>query len=134
RAIEGVAAEAVAPDPQRRALPDGLRPRPDLRLRARPARRREDPRVLREGPQLPHRVRALRRRLPLAVPRPSRRHAPRPPARELRGVARRLPAEARDPPRGRDRPERPPPRPPRRPEPQPRLDARGHRLRPPEVE
>src|SRR5207248_4248868 len=127
-------AEAVASDPQRRALADRVRPRPDLRLRARPARRGEDPRVLRQGPQLPDLVRALGGGFPLALPRRSRRDAPRAPAERLRGVARRLPAEARDPPRGRHRSERPAPRPPRRTEPQPRLDARRHRLRPSNVE
>ena len=132
------------PDPLGRTQPDCFRVRIDLGLGRGDRRRRHDPAarpsrpdLLREGSRLRAGVRALRRRLPVAVPRRGRLHAAGPGSRRVRDLAAGVPAGD---PAGRQRglvaagrrhrPQRPEARAHRRPEPEPRLDARGHRERP----
>ena len=99
RAPEGMAAEALAPDPDRRARPDRLRVRPRARLGAHGRRStddRSDP--VEDGGVLPQRqgvpveLRAERPGLPLAVHRGGRSHAPGARAAGVRGLVARVPA------------------------------------------
>ena len=144
RAAPRVAAEADAARSRRRALADRLRARARARLGARQRRRRDrgarraaQQRLLCPRPRLPDGVRAVRRGLPVALPRRGGPDAPRGAvAQGVRALAQRAPAGAasRRPrrlaaARHRERPDRSQARAPRRPQPEPRLDARGHRRR-----